>query len=193
MSVPTKYALLGLIARRPTYGYALMQQLRRWTVDPTTVRTSSVYTALSRLEREQLIEARGSAPGTDAERRPRITYGATPAGEARLDRWFASRPASHEELRVRIALARPQDLDTLIGFVITAEQECLRLMQELDVPALDAASVQRQPWEALCGAILGALDTTELATRSRWLQDARVALESIRASELAGPRPVDAR
>lgn len=181
MSVPTKYAVLGLVARRPTYGYALMQQLRRWAVDPTTIRTSSIYTALTRLEREQLIEQRGSAPATASERQPRITYGVTPAGNERLDRWYASKPASYEELRIRIALARPQDIDTLIGFVHTAEQECLDLMHGLDAPALDAGTVQRQPWEALCGAILGSLDMTELAARSRWLQDARAALEAIRA------------
>ncbi len=180
MSVPTKYAVLGLIARRPTYGYALMQQLRSWSIDPATVRTSSVYTALSRLEREQLIEQRGSAPATVSDRQPRITYGTTAQGEARLDRWFASKPGSYEELRIRIALARPQDIDTLIGFVVTAEQECLRLMQDLDLPTLDPATAQRQPWEALCGAILGSLDTSELAARNRWLQDARVALEAIR-------------
>src|SRR5690554_6101731 len=85
VSVPTKYAVLGLIARQPTYGYALMQQLRGWAVDPSTVRTSSVYTALTRLERERLIEQRGSAPATASERQPRITYGATPAGQDRLD------------------------------------------------------------------------------------------------------------
>lgn len=164
-----------------------MQQLRRWAVDPSTVRTSSVYTALTRLERERLIEQLGSAPATSSERQPRITYGATAAGEARLDRWYASKPASYEELRIRIALARPQDIDTLIGFVTVAEQECLQLMQDLDVPAIDATSVQRQPWEALCGAILGSLDTTELAARSRWLQDARGALEAIR-DEQAPPR-----
>ncbi len=163
-----------------------MQQLRNWAIDPSTVRTSSVYTALTRLERERLIEQRGSAPATASERQPRITYAATPAGEARLDRWFESKPASYEELRIRIALARPQDIDTLIHFVITAERECLDLMQDLEVPSLDAATVQRQPWEALCGAILGSLDTTELAARSRWLQDARGALEAIRAE--AGPK-----
>jgi DNA-binding PadR family transcriptional regulator len=179
VSVPTRYAILGLVARRPTYGYALMQQLRRWAIDPTTVRTSSVYTALSRLEADRLIEPRGPAAASGTDRQPRLTYGATAAGEECLNRWLESRPASYDELRLRIALARPQDLTTLIGFVVAAEQECLDRLQAIDAPPIGALTGQA-PWEALCGAILGTLDTGELAGRAKWLQDARVALESMR-------------
>ncbi len=85
-----KYAVLGLLSRRPTYGYALMQQLRRWAIDPTAVRTSSVYTALSRLEDDLLIEPRGPAAASGTDRQPRITYGTTAAGEARLEKWLAT-------------------------------------------------------------------------------------------------------
>jgi len=179
VSAPTKYAVLGLLSRRPTYGYALMQQLRRWSIDPTAVRTSSVYTALSRLEDDMLIEPRGPAAASGTDRQPRITYGTTAAGEARLEKWLATRPASYDELRLRIAMARPQDLQLLIGFVIAAEQECLERLEEIETPPIEALTAQA-PWEALCGAILGTLDTGELAGRARWLQEARVALESMR-------------
>lgn len=179
VSAPTKYAVLGLVARRPTYGYALMQQLRRWSIDPTTVRTSSVYTALSRLEAEQLIESRGPAPANGSERQPRTIYGATATGQELLDEWMGSRPVSYDELRLRIALARPHDLTTLIGFVLIAERECLERLQEIEAPPIEALTRQA-PWEALCGAILGTLDSGELAGRAKWLQDARVALESMR-------------
>lgn len=179
VSTPTKYVVLGLLARRPTYGYALMQQLRRWSTDPSAVRTSSVYTALSRLQDEQLIEPRGPAAASGTERQPRMTYGATESGHERLSEWLASRPTSYEELRLRIALARPQDLNLLIGFVIAAEQECIGLLQAIETPPI-AALAEHAPWEALCGAILGTLDSGELAGRAQWLQDARAALESMR-------------
>lgn len=180
MSASTRLTVLGLVARRPTYGYALMQQLRRWSVDPTAVRSSSVYSALSRLEQEELIEPRGPALAAGTDRQPRLTYGATPAGEERLEAWLGSPPASYDDLRMRIALGRPQDLETLIGFVIAAEQECLGRLQELEVQSLAELCARQAPWEALCGAILGTLDAGELTARAKWLQDARVALEAMR-------------
>lgn len=181
MSSSTKYAVLGLVARRPTYGYALMQQLRRWALDPSTVRSSSVYTALSRLEDEQLIEVRGPAAAKGTDRQPRMTYGATAAGEERLDRWLTTAPADYDELRLRIALARPADLDHLIAYALAAEREYLDRLQRFDAPKLDPQSPSEvTAWEARCEAILVSLDTVELASRARWLQDARVALESLR-------------
>lgn len=178
MSSSTKYAVLGLVARRPTYGYALMQQLRRWSIDPSTVRSSSVYTALSRLEDEQLIEVRGPAAAKGTDRQPRMTYGATAAGEERLDAWLATAPTDYEELRLRIALARPADIDHLIAYTLSAERECLERLQRYDAPPSDNGS--QSSWEVLCASILVSLDTIELASRARWLQDARVALESLR-------------
>ncbi|MBF6620103.1 MAG: PadR family transcriptional regulator [Patulibacter sp.] len=166
------------MARRPTYGYALMQQLRRWSIDPATVRSSSVYTALSRLEDEELIEVRGPAAAKGTDRQPRMTYGATPAGEERLDAWLATTPGSYDELRLRIALARPADVDHLIAYALSAERECLERLQRYDAPALDPGAPRS--WEALCGSILVQLDTIELASRARWLQDARVELEALR-------------
>ncbi len=179
MSSSTKYAVLGLVARRPTYGYALMQQLRRWSIDPSTVRSSSVYTALSRLEEERLIEVRGPAAAKGTDRQPRMTYGATAAGEDRLDQWLATVPATYDELRLRIALARPADLDHLIAYALSAERECLERLQRFD-PVSFEAQAETTSWETLCGSILVSLDTVELASRARWLQDARVALESLR-------------
>ncbi len=122
MSASTRYAVLGLVARRPTYGYALLQQLRRWSVEPSAVRSSSVYTALTRLEQDALIEPLGPSNAAGTDRQPRLTYGATPAGEERFAQWLATPPSSYDDLRLRIALARPQDLPTVIGFVIAAEE-----------------------------------------------------------------------
>jgi DNA-binding PadR family transcriptional regulator len=180
MSSSTRYAVLGLVARRPTYGYALLQQLRRWSVEPTSVRSSSVYTALTRLEQDQLIEPLGPAAASGTDRQPRITYGATEAGAQRFDEWLASPPASYDDLRLRIGLARPHDLPLLIGFVIAAEEECLARLQALEPPPVQAQAARRAPWEALCGAILGTLDAAELAGRAKWLQDVRLALEELR-------------
>ncbi|HET6509553.1 MAG TPA: PadR family transcriptional regulator [Baekduia sp.] len=180
MSASTRYAVLGLVARRPTYGYALLQQLRRWSVDPDSVRSSSVYTALTRLEQDALIEPLGPATASGTDRQPRLTYGATPAGEQRFAEWLATAPTSYDDLRLRIALARPRDLPLLVEFVVAAEEACLQRLQQLDVPSLESLTTRLAPWEAVSGAILGTLDTAELAGRAKWLQEVRVALDSLR-------------
>jgi DNA-binding PadR family transcriptional regulator len=180
MSASTRYAVLGLVARRPTYGYALLQQLRRWSVEPTTVRSSSVYTALTRLEQDALIEPLGRSAASGTDRQPRVTYGATPAGEQRFAQWLATPPSSYDDLRLRIALARPADLPVLIGFVVAAEEACLQRLQELDSPPIASLTARLAPWEAVAGAILGTLDAAELAGRAKWLQEIRMTLESLR-------------
>lgn len=179
MSPSTRYAVLGLVARRPTYGYALLQQLRRWSIDPSQVRSSSVYTALTRLEQDALIEPLGPAAASGTERQPRLTYGATPAGQERFAQWLVTTPASYEDLRLRIALARPRDLPVLLGFVVAAEETCLQRLQQLDVPPIESLTTRHAPWEAVAGAIIGTLDAAELTGRAKWLQDVRVALASL--------------
>jgi DNA-binding PadR family transcriptional regulator len=180
MSASTRYAVLGLVVRRSTYGYALLQQLRRWSVDPDLVRSSSVYTALTRLEQDALIEPLGPAAARGTERQPRLTYGATAAGEERFAEWLSTTPASYEDLRLRIALARPRDLPVLIGFIVAAEEACLARLCQLDVPPIESLTARLAPWEAVAGAILGTLDAAELAGRAKWLQEVRTALESLR-------------
>jgi DNA-binding PadR family transcriptional regulator len=178
VSFPIRYTALGLIARRPIHGYALVQQLQRWSLGPGGVRPSTVYTALSRLERDGLIEP---SPSGDAPHgQPRIVYRATPDGEDLLDEWLAKPPTSFDELRARVAVGRPQDLERLIAYVTAEEQSCLERLHELETPPIAALASRNAPWDALCGAILGTLDTGELAGRVKWLQDARDALQAFR-------------
>lgn len=181
MSFPTRKAVLGLVARRPTYGYAVLQQLRRWARHPEAVRTSSVYTALSRLESGGLIESRPGDDSPAAAGPSRVFYRVTAVGRSDLDAWLESAPQSYEELRLRIALARPQDLALLIRSMATAEQACLAQLRDREGVLPPGPAPRTLPWEALCGALLGTLDVGELAGRAKWLQDARVALESLQS------------
>jgi DNA-binding PadR family transcriptional regulator len=179
MTTPTRKAVLAVVARRPTYGAAVVDQLRRWSVDPELIPKSSVYTALTRLEQGGLIAPRGPAPAS-TDRQPRMTYGATPAGEREVETWLSGRPVSYADLRLRIALARPRDLERLIGFVIEAETACLNQLAGLGAPPIEQLVARRASWEALCGAILGTMDAAELAGRAKWLESARMALMSMR-------------
>jgi DNA-binding PadR family transcriptional regulator len=179
VTLPIRHTTLGLISREPAHGYVLVRQLQRWALDPGSVRTTTVYTALSRLERDGLIEpVPGSAPSPGNQQR--IVYRTTPDGEEALDEWLATAPTSYDELRVRVAVARRQDLPRLIEYISAEEQSCLDRLRELDGPPIAALAARNAPWDALCGAILGTLDTGELAGRVKWLQDARGALEAFR-------------
>jgi DNA-binding PadR family transcriptional regulator len=177
MSFPTRPVVLGLIARRPSYGYAVLQQLRRWSIRPAAVRTSSVYTALSRLAADGLVEARPSTVPNDG-RPARIFHRITAAGLEQHESWLTTIPTTYEELRLRVALARPQDTERLAGFVTAAERSCLaRLRDHSVVPTLPELLEREPPWEYLCSTLLGTLDVGELSGRVQWLRDARVALE----------------
>lgn len=179
VTLPIRHTTLGLISREPTHGYALVRQLQQWALTPSSVRTTTVYTALSRLERDGLIEPSRTADDPSGGQ-ARIVYRATADGEDVLDEWLTKPPTSYDELRARVAVGRPQDLDRLIGYVTAEEQSCLERLRELDTPPIAALASRNAPWDALCGAILGTLDTGELAGRIKWLQDARDALQAFR-------------
>jgi DNA-binding PadR family transcriptional regulator len=100
----TEWAVLALIAEKPTYGWAVAKELtadgdlgRIWTV-PHPV----VYHALRRLEQLGVIEPLGAETSTDGP--VRTVLGTTRAGRVAVDRWL-SVPSSHvRELRTRLLL-----------------------------------------------------------------------------------------
>lgn len=183
MSSLTRYAVLGLAARRPTYGYAVLRQLQQWSVTGD-VQRSSVYDALGRLHNDGLIRPRDSQE-SGGERQQRTMYVATAEGDDHLESWFAAPPASFDELRLRIVLARSRDLDHLIRFVTAAEEECLTRLEEVEGVDIEqmvtASSTRSAPAEALYEALLGSMTSIELDGRLRSLQTARATLEALKS------------
>lgn len=180
MSTSTKFVVLGLVARRPSYGYALIQQLEQWAVDPESVQGSSVYQALKELKRMQFI-APHQPMAVDEERgNQRTMYVTTEAGEQRLTEWLAEPPGSYDELRMRIGLARPDNLDALIDYVTAAEVACLERIGELEIPSVRRLLDELDSWEAVSATVLGRLSGAELQGRMTWLRDTRMQLEAIR-------------
>lgn len=185
MSSLTKFAVLGLAARRPTYGYAVLRQLQQWSVAEDDVQRSSIYDALARLRAEGLIQPHGpQAPGGSGHK-PRTMYVATVKGGDVLESWVRSPPASFDELRLRIVLARSHDLGLLMRFVRDAEEECLTRLEELDhvdiQQLMTALPGRSAPTEALHAALLGSMTAIELDGRLRSLQTARATLEALRS------------
>lgn len=91
---PGEWAVLGVVAEKPTHGFAVAQTLapegglgRVWTL-PRPV----VYQVLKKLHALGLVEQRKTEPG---RRGPtRTVVGVTPEGRAALRRWLAE-PVDH--------------------------------------------------------------------------------------------------
>jgi PadR family transcriptional regulator AphA len=100
----TDHAVLGVLAERPSHGFALAKELgasgglgRILTVRPT-----EAYRSLDRLVGDGLAEPVRIEPGESGPRR--IVHRVTPAGRRRLRRWLAE-PVDHvRDLRIEFQL-----------------------------------------------------------------------------------------
>lgn len=75
--------ILRTLKRQPLHGYALAQHIKRTSNDLLQIEEGSLYPALQRLLKEDLVKAEWSISSTN--RRIRI-YKVTPAGTKHLER-----------------------------------------------------------------------------------------------------------
>jgi PadR family transcriptional regulator, regulatory protein PadR len=75
--------ILRMLKRQPLHGYALVQQIKRSSNDLLQIEEGSLYPALQRLLKEELVKAEWGVSSTN--RRVRI-YKLTPAGAKHLER-----------------------------------------------------------------------------------------------------------
>jgi DNA-binding PadR family transcriptional regulator len=100
-AVSVRHGLLALLAEGPSYGYQLRTRLETRAGGTWPLNIGQVYTTLSRLERDGLVEA--------TEQDGQATYRITAAGRGAVADWFAGpveRPApARDELAIKLALA----------------------------------------------------------------------------------------
>ena len=98
-----KHALLALLEPEPMYGYQLRLAFEERTAELWPLNIGQVYTTLSRLERDGLVE------GGETNAEGQQIYRLTAAGRAELTTWFGSAvprtQPPREELAIKIALA----------------------------------------------------------------------------------------
>src|SRR3954470_23050366 len=98
-----KQALLALLEEGPRYGYQLRAHFeqRTWSAWPLNV--GQVYTTLTRLERDGLVE------GTGSDGEGHVVYRITEAGRGEVAAWFTTPVARtqppRDELAIKLALA----------------------------------------------------------------------------------------
>ncbi|MDH2412690.1 PadR family transcriptional regulator [Nocardioides sp. CER19] len=98
-----KHALLALLDEEPMYGYQLRAAFEERTAETWPLNIGQVYTTLSRLERDGLVE------GGDTDDDGHQIYKLTDAGRAELTDWFGSAvprtQPPRDELAIKVALA----------------------------------------------------------------------------------------
>jgi DNA-binding PadR family transcriptional regulator len=140
-----RYGILALLEREPMYGYQLKHEFETSTGSTWPLNIGQVYTTLSRLERDGLVEQKGE-PDEDG----RVVYRLTTAGHADLTGWFASpvvasdRP--RDELAIKVSLALTTPGVDVHAVVQTQRTATLRHLQELTRLKMDADDEVDAAW-----------------------------------------------
>jgi DNA-binding PadR family transcriptional regulator len=98
-----RQALLALLEQGPMYGYQLRAEFEQRTGTTWPLNVGQVYTTLTRLERDGLVEGEG------ADQEGHVVYRITPAGRTEVAAWFTTPVARtqppRDELAIKLALA----------------------------------------------------------------------------------------
>ncbi len=110
---PLKGAVLGLLVRRPSYGYEIANLLERQLGPSWSIVRPSLYRMLKKLETEGMLSSVSSEETSLA----RIVYSATDSAEIMFVAWMESPlPFEHGQLQLqaRMVVARQEDLPRLL-------------------------------------------------------------------------------
>jgi DNA-binding PadR family transcriptional regulator len=170
--VSVRHGLLALLAEGPSYGYQLRTRLETRTGGTWPLNIGQVYTTLSRLERDGLVEA----TGTDGQ----ATYRITDAGRAAVADWFAApveRPTpARDELAIKLALAVGSPSADVRRVVRVQRSATVRAMQELTTLKAGADAEADLAWTLVLDALL-----FQAEAEIRWLDHCE--------TRLAPPQP----
>jgi DNA-binding PadR family transcriptional regulator len=186
-----KHAVLGLLLERRGYGYELGQRLigrvgPAWPMSP-----SAVYAALDQLEaagavQGQLREAVGRDAGRPSRRGGRVVYAPSSKGAEVFRRWIESASARREplrsELQLKVAFARPEDVDVLLHTLDREEHELRRIHAECAATRRSLDDAEAEDWPAMAAGLMQAAALRRVEAELAWIEDARNALERWRQS-----------
>lgn len=133
-----KQALLALLEEKPMYGYQLRAEFEHRTGSTWPLNVGQVYTTLTRLERDGLVEAAGN------DEEGHAIYQLTDAGRDEVAAWFTTpvprTQPPRDELAIKLALAVTVpgvDVGTVIQqqrtATMSALQDYARLKRQAEV------------------------------------------------------------
>ncbi len=190
-----RQAMLAILEQGPMYGYQLRAEFEQRTGETWPLNIGQVYTTLTRLERDGLVEVvgHGGADETDhAERQ--VSYRATEAGRSEVSEWFATPvPRSQpprDELAIKLAIAVTLpgvDVGTIIqrqrSATMTSLQDYTRLKRT------GRAATPQEPADLAWSLVLDAL-VFDAEAEVRWLDHCEARLRRA-AVEREGVRRQD--
>jgi DNA-binding PadR family transcriptional regulator len=166
-----KFVLLGLLDAEPRYGYELKAVFEGFLGGTWPLNIGQVYTTLTRLERDGLVEA--SVVPQDAAP-DRKVFALTTAGKAELDRW-ASEP-ERGPVRLRDELFLKVAVRSITDGAAAAELIHAQRAAHLDALA-EMTRLQRDPGLHPSTALLLEGAMFRLEADLRWLEVAESRLK----------------
>ena len=179
-----RQALLALLEQGPMYGYQLRAEFEQRTGSTWPLNVGQVYTTLSRLERDGLVEGEG------ADDEGHVVYRVTPAGRTEVAAWFTTPVARtqppRDELAIKLALAvTVPGVD--VGRVIQQQRSAtMAALQDYTRLKRSGPGDQSTPAELAWGLVLDSLVFAAEA-EIRWLDHCEARLR--RAALTRGDRP----
>jgi DNA-binding PadR family transcriptional regulator len=172
-----RFGLLALLERESMYGYQLRTQFETATGATWPLNVGQVYTTLTRLERDGLVEPRGE----DEEGRAR--YSITDAGRAELAGWFdapvALRDRPRDELAIKLALAVTVPGVDVIAVVQRQRTATVATLQDLTRLKRDPDTAADLSWSLVLESM-----RFQAEAEVRWLDHCEIALA--RAAKTSG-------
>ena len=153
-----KQAMLALLEQGPMYGYQLRAEFEQRTGSTWPLNVGQVYTTLSRLERDGLVEQVDGADSAPAgERDSQVVYRLTDSGRAEVSEWFTTpvprTQPPRDELAIKLALAVTVpgvDVATVIqrqrSATISALQDYTRLKRQASASSADLTDPADLAW-----------------------------------------------
>jgi DNA-binding PadR family transcriptional regulator len=144
----TRYAILGLLARKPSHGYELATSFDELFGPGSKINVGQVSDILSAFRETGWAECMPSRRGRRELKIHQITH----AGDQALTDWHTEpcggTPFQRETFYLKLALARPQDAPHLLESIALREQACVDLLRHY---ANDASHVPEEAdeWETL--------------------------------------------
>ncbi|GAB3145835.1 helix-turn-helix transcriptional regulator [Micromonospora sonneratiae] len=177
-----RHGLLALLNRAPMYGYQLRTAFEESTGSTSPLNIGQVYSTLSRLERDGLVQ---SLPESEGGQRP---YEITEAGRADLAVWFTTpisrtdRPRDELAIKLALALTTPGiDIQRVVQVQRTAT---MRALQEFTRLQSRDAKPSDRPWLLVLDAMI-----FQTEAEIRWLDHCEASLTRNPPTPVALPPP----
>jgi DNA-binding PadR family transcriptional regulator len=182
-----RQALLALLEEGPRYGYQLRAQFEERTGATWPLNVGQVYTTLTRLERDGMVE------GSEVDAEGHVVYRITDSGRGEVATWFTTpvprTQPPRDELAIKLALAVTVpgvDVGTVIqqqrSATMTALQDFTRLKRSGPASGADASRSDLAWSLVLDSLVFGA------EAEIRWLDHCEARL---RRAQLERPAAVD--